>query len=404
MSLGLLHIGDSHDGGATGATIGGDALLIEDGSIAWIGTSDELRSTGADELVDLDGMTIVPGLIDSHVHSTFGDYTPRQNTIGFLESYVHGGTTSVISASEVHVPGRPVSVTGVKALAVAAAQSYADYRPGGMRVHAGAILLEPGLTAADFAEVRAAGVWLAKAGFGAFGTIADYTPVVRAAQEAGIVVMCHTGGGSIAGSKDKIDAEALLQMRPNVAGHVNGGPTALTPEENVRMVTEGGGMGLQLVHAGNLRSAIHLAEQALEHDQFRRIMIATDTPTGTGVIPLGMLRQMAELCSLGPISARQAVTASTGNVADVYGLESGRIRVGAPADLVALDAPLGSAADDAFGALELGDIPAVCLVVTDGAIRLTRSRNTPGGKRAVRVLRDVPAGGHAEASSGLRAH
>jgi len=40
--------------------------------------------------------------------------------VGYLESYLHGGTTTSISASEVHVPGRPSDSEGVKALAVAA--------------------------------------------------------------------------------------------------------------------------------------------------------------------------------------------------------------------------------------------------------------------------------------------
>ena len=56
-------------------------------------------------VIDADGMTAIPGLINSHVHITFGDYTPRQRTVGYLESYLHGGTTTAISASEVHVPG-----------------------------------------------------------------------------------------------------------------------------------------------------------------------------------------------------------------------------------------------------------------------------------------------------------
>ena len=123
-----------------------------------------------DVAIDAGGMMAMPGLIDSHVHITFGDYTPRQKTVGFLESYVHGGVTTCISASEVHVPGRPRDPAGVKALAIAARKSFEHYRPGGMRVHAGSIILEPGLTDADFAELASQGVWLAKAGFGAFAT------------------------------------------------------------------------------------------------------------------------------------------------------------------------------------------------------------------------------------------
>src|SRR4029077_17781252 len=125
---------------------------------------------GADVVIDAGGMTAIPGLIDSHVHVTFGDYTPRQRTVGFLESYVHGGVTTAISASEVHVPGRPRDPEGVKALALAAHTCFENAGPGGRRVHAGSVILEPGLNQSDFAELKSKGVWLAKAGFGAFAS------------------------------------------------------------------------------------------------------------------------------------------------------------------------------------------------------------------------------------------
>lgn len=388
MSIAVINIGNSHDGGIEGNPIPGDALTVRNGSIEWIGASSEVSLDDYDQVLDARGATVIPGLIDSHSHTTFGDYTPRQNTIGFLESYVHGGTTSVISASEVHVPGRPVSIAGVKALAIAAAQSYREYRPGGMRVHAGSVILEPGLTVRDFQEVRENGVWLAKAGFGAFSAPKEYAEVVRNAQEAGVIVMCHTGGGSIPGSMSKIDADALLTIRPNVAGHVNGGPTALTWEENTIMVEQAPDIALQLVHAGNLKSAIDISEKALAADQFHRVLIATDTPTGTGVIPLGMIRQMAEMVSLGPLTPQQAISAATGSVADVYKIEkSGKLQVGYDADFVIIDAPLGSSEDDAFSALTKGDLPAVAVVVTDGVIRLTKSRNTPGPIREVGLVK-----------------
>lgn len=385
MSLALINIGDSHDGGPNGSVINGDAITVVDGVIESICSSHDVSPGDYETVIDVAGATVTPGFIDSHVHTTFGDYTPRQQTIGFLESYLHGGTTRVISASEVHVPGRPTSVIGVKSLAIAAAQSYEHYRPSGMKVHAGSVILEPGLTSADFVELKENGVWLAKAGFGAFASPMDYVPIVKAARQAGITVMCHTGGGSIPGSLNKIDVDALLAMQPDVAGHVNGGPTALSAEENARIVEEGGDIALQLVHAGNLRSAIDIAEKALAHGSFHRLMIATDTPTGTGVIPLGMLRQMAELASLGPLTGRQAMSASTGNVAVRYGLDAGVLAVGAPADFAILDAPLGSTAPDAFSALEQGDLPAVAMVVTDGVLRFTKSRNTPGPIRPVSI-------------------
>lgn len=386
MSSAVINIGPSHDGSLQGTELTGDALVCDAGRITWIGASDEVDPAEHEHVVDAAGATVVPGLVDSHVHTTFGDYTPRQQTVGFLESYVHGGTTRVLSASEVHVPGRPADAVGVKALAIAAARCFEYYRPGGMAVHGGSVVLEPTLTADDFAELRAAGVRMAKGGFGAFATAMDYVPVVADAKRAGLTVMCHTGGGSIPGSQTKIGADVLLAMRPHVAGHVNGGPTSLTQEENARIVEEGRDIALQLVQAGNLRSAIDIAERSLAIDDLHRVLIATDTPTGTGVIPLGMLRTMAELVSLGPLTPRQAVTAATGNVTATYEIDGGRLAVGEVADIVVLDAPTGCTAPDAFGALALGDIPAVACVVTDGLVRLSRSRNTPPPVRPVSVV------------------
>lgn len=383
MSLAIINIGDSHDGSLDGKELQGDALTCVDGVINWIGDSSDVNPDEHHSILDVRGGTVVPGLIDSHVHTTFGDYTPRQQTVGFLESYLHGGTTRVLSASEVHVPGRPTDVAGVKALAIAAHKCFENYRPSGMKVHGGAVILEPGLTPADFAQLRAEGVHMAKAGFGAFDDARGYIPVVRDARQAGITVMCHSGGGSIPGSKAKIDAELLLEMRPNVAGHINGGPTSLSADENRAIVDEGDDIALQLVHAGNLRSAIDIAERALQRGALSRLLLATDTPTGTGVIPLGMLRIMAELISLGPLTARQAITAATGNVSRTYGVPGGYLAVGQAADVLVIDAPLGSSAVTAFTALERGDLPAVAAVVTDGVIRLTKSRNTPPAQKPI---------------------
>src|ERR1043166_4052465 len=111
VNLGQIVSGDWHAPFAVG-----DAILIEGERIVAVGTAPAAAVEAADVVIDAGGMTAIPGLIDSHVHVTFGDYTPRQRTVGFLESYVHGGVTTSISASEVHVPGRPRDPEGVKAL------------------------------------------------------------------------------------------------------------------------------------------------------------------------------------------------------------------------------------------------------------------------------------------------
>jgi len=390
VSLAVVNIGDSHRGSLDGAPIPGDAVVCEDGAIAWIGRSGDVARGDVRTLVDAGGAALVPGFIDSHVHLAFGDYTPRQRTVGFLESYLHGGVTTAISASEVHVPGRPTDVAGVMALAVAAQRAYQDYRPGGVRAYGGSVILEPGLEERHFRELREAGVWLAKAGFGSFTRAEDYVATVRAARQAGLKVMCHCGGASIGGTLEVIDAELLLAMRPDVLGHVNGGPTSLSPEDGERLVREATESALQLVHAGNLRSAIHLAGLAIATGQESRLLIASDTPTGTGVIPLAILRSMAELVSLGPLSPAVALAAATGNVSQTYGLAEGILDVGRPADLLLIDAPVGSQAADWRAALAVGDLPAVGLAVTAGKIRFTRSRNTPPPRSRIEVS---PSGG-----------
>src|SRR5215510_14952114 len=86
-------------------------------------------------VIDAAGTTVMPGLIDSHCHPVFGDFTPRQRTVDFIESGLHGGVTSMISAGEVHLPGRPRDIVGLKALAIVAARAYSNARPAGVKVH-----------------------------------------------------------------------------------------------------------------------------------------------------------------------------------------------------------------------------------------------------------------------------
>ncbi|HEV3015342.1 MAG TPA: Enamidase, partial [Actinomycetota bacterium] len=95
-------------------------LRVEAGRVVSVGAG----PADADVVVDAAGAVAVPGLVDTHCHVVFGDYTPRQHAVGFLESYLHGGVTQVMSASEVHLPGRPRDRAGVKALAVAAQRAW----------------------------------------------------------------------------------------------------------------------------------------------------------------------------------------------------------------------------------------------------------------------------------------
>ena len=365
----------------------GDAILMQDGRILLAGHVPDSELSSCDVVIDADGTIAIPGLIDSQVHNTFGDYTPRQKTVGFLESYLHGGVTTAISASEVHVPGRPKDPAGVKALAVAAMKCFEHYRPGGMRVWAGAIIIEPGLVESDFAEVAKQGVWLAKAGFGGVRTPFDYAPMIAWAKKHGMTTLVHTGGSSIPGSAG-ILAEHLIAMQPDVSFHTNGGPVAMPDEDYPRLVHESD-MALQVCTAGNLRTTLLLGRMMHTPELFDRFLIATDTPTGSGIMPLGMMYTITHLASLGDMPPEAAIAAATGNNARVYGRNSGFIAPGKDADIVLIDACVGGSKNDALSAIANGDIAAVAAVITDGVPRFVgRSRNTPAAMKSVRILQN----------------
>ena len=364
--------------------VDGDTIVMDNGVIEVVGTASGEAVSTCDVVIDADGATAVPGFIDSQVHNTFGDYTPRQKTVGFLESYVHGGTTTGISASEVHVTGRPKDPEGVKALAVAALKCFESYRPGGMRFWAGSVILEPGLVEDDFKELSDKGVWLAKAGFGAVDTPYDYAPMVGWARKHGMVTTVHTGGASIPGSSG-IWADHLLKMQPHVSFHVNGGPAAMPDEDFPRLVNESD-IALQVCTAGNLRTLLMTADLLRKADQFDRLLIATDTPTGSGIMPLGIMYTITHLASLTDLPVEHAIAAATGNNAKVYDLNCGLLRVGNDADVLLLDACVGSSKNTALDGLRNGDIVAVGAAITDGIPRFVgKSRNTPAPNRNIRV-------------------
>lgn len=376
-NIGLLVSGD-----IAAPRLDADSILIRDGKIDVIGRGLE---DDADTVVDARGTTVMPGLIDSHVHPVFGDFTPRQRTVDFIESMLHGGVTTAISAGEVHFPGRPKDIVGLKALAIVAAKAYANLRPGGVKVHAGAPILELGMTESDFAEMAAAGVTLVgEIGLGSVRTGKDAAPMVRWAKAHGMTVTIHTGGPSIAGSSP-IDADVVLETRPHVVGHINGGTTSMTTAEIDRLVATD--MALEIVQCGNMKTALHTLRAATDAGATDRIILGNDAPSGTGVIPLGILRTLSLLVGLGGMDPAHAIACATGNTARIYKLPVGVIAAGRAADLVVCDAPTGSAGRDALGALAAGDLPGISMMLVDGRILTGRSRNTPPAARAAEVVK-----------------
>lgn len=376
--LAITNIGTLVSGDLGIGILDADSVICENGIIVHIGRG--LDISNADVVVDIQGTTVIPGLIDSHCHVVLGDYTPRQKQVDFLDSYVHGGITSVVSAGEgIHAPGQPRDPVAARALAIVASKCFENFRPNGMKIRAGCVLLQPGLTEADFAEMVRHGVRHAKYGFGGYTDPRDGEPDVRNAQKYGLCVMAHSGGISVPGSTP-IFHDILLYVKPDVCGHVNGGTTSLDDDGVARLIYESN-MALQIVQAGNLRSALHILKLARQANALARICLGSDTPTGTGVMPMGVIKTICELASLGELRPEEAIALATGNNARIFRLITGTIDLNQPADLVVCDAPDGSKARDALGAIARGDIPGISCVIIDGQVRVRQSRNTPLANR-----------------------
>ena len=372
----LKNIGTLVSGNIEKPLLQADAIWIEEGVIKKVGSLKDMDQKAAQVVVDCAGTTVSPGLIDSHVHPVLGDFTPRQKQLDFLDSELHGGITTAVSAGEVHLPGRPKDPVGAKVLAILAAKSFAAFRPGGMKVLGGALILEKGLAEKDFEECAKEGVRIVgEIGLGSVKAPEDAAPLVKWAKKNGMVVMMHTGGTSIPGSST-VGLEQVLGADPDIVCHINGGPTAVSMGEAEKLITQTS-MAIELVHCGNMKAAVEIGGFLTKHNALQRGIIGNDAPSGTGVVPLGVLRVLSLLAGMTPIKPEQALCMATGNTARIHKLNRGVIAEGKEADLVVMDAPMGSVGKDALSSLAAGDVPAVSMVLVDGKIVVNISRNTP---------------------------
>jgi enamidase len=284
------------------------------------------------------------------------------------------------------VPGRPHDPAGVKALSILACKSFQNARPAGVKVVAGTLVLESGLQEADFREVAAAGVKAVKF----IEAITDRAEAVRFsrwAKQFGLKVLIHCGGTSLP-DVPTTDAKTILEIEPDVLAHLNGGPTALSFKDIDLLIRQTPWV-IDIVRFGNPKALRLMIETILEIGALDRVVLGTDSPTGNGMEPLGMLHLITFLAACTELRAEQALCMATGNTARVYGLPTGAISPGRAADLVLLDAPLGSCAKNALEAFALGDSPAVAMVMVEGEIVVPRSRNTVPPQKSYRVRKQT---------------
>jgi len=380
-NIGLLLSGDIEK-----PILDADTIIAIDCRIASVGREKDIDTAGATLTIDAKGTTLTPGLIDSHVHPVAGDWTPRQNQLGWIDSCMHGGVTTMISAGEVHTPGRPKDIVGLKAMAITAQRAFTAFRPGGVRVHAGAPVIEHGMVEEDFKELAAAGVTiLGEIGLGSVKDGKTGRQMVSWARKYGIQSTIHTGGPSIPGSS-LIDKDMVLETDADVIGHINGGHTAL-PDDQIVSLCERSERALEIVHNGNERAALLTVRTAKELNKLHKVILGTDAPAGSGVQPLGIVRMISMLSSLGEIPAEIAVCFATGNTSKMRKLDCGLIATGYAANFVMMDKAQHSAGKTLLDSIRLGDLPGIGMVIIDGGVAAQRSRNTPPATTVPEVVR-----------------
>ena len=198
----------------------------------------------------------------------------------------------------------------------------------------------------------------------------------------------HTGGVSRSGASRVCGFETLSWLQPDIAAHVSGGPIPMS-DADLNDLIDDTEFALEVCSSGNYRSTLLAVRRLAALGRLDRLVLGTDTPGGTGIIPRGMLRNvlfLAAVCELGP---GEAVAVATGNTAKAHGLDEGILRPGAPADLVIAGPVEGSAGSTLSDAIAHGDLPGISYVFIDGVpVVRGRSGQTPPSAVPARVVSD----------------
>ncbi|MBF7144312.1 amidohydrolase family protein [Pseudomonas sp. hsmgli-8] len=375
--ISIIHnIGTFLTGDLQTPIIEANTIVCTNGVISYIGQSEDIDFSQANLVINAKKTTIMPGLIDNHTHPTLGEFSPRSGNHNWIWHSLQGGVTTMISAGEVHVPGLPTDKVGTIAMAIATQRSFSRARPSGVKMEAGAPLLVEDFMEEDFSLMSIHGIrQLGEVGIGPVKSARKAAELVKLSRKHGITSITHTGGPSISTSK-KMGANEILEIAPDIIGHINGGYTALAPRE-IRCLCEGCLGALEIVHNGNEFAAVTTLNYARELNQLDRIVIGTDSPAGSGIPALGMLRTVALLSSFGGVPSEKVICFATGNTAHVRKLNRGILAVGKEADILIACAPLGGAEPNVLGSLNNGDIPSITAILIDGRLIIRQSKNSP---------------------------
>jgi len=365
----------------------GDTIVVRDGKIAAIGNEKDLDCSGIETVVDTDGQIVCPGFIDCHIHNTLDDYAPQRGAVGCYSDALFSGTTSMVSEGE-QGPGWPRfydDPIGCKAAAILSKRVFDHFRPGGaLKFHGGALVLVHGLTEQDFKEMADAGVWLiAEIGGGGLSDPKEVEPMLEWARKYNFFYSVHLAPPSIPGSS-WVTSDAILKLKPNKVAHTNGGSTGVEFSHIQRLMDECE-IPLELVVNGNFVNFNKIIRHMNSKNMLHRLVMGSDSPTGQSSMPGAINRCIVKASSLNEIPAWKAIAMATGNSAEIYHLNTGKVEVGREADLQVIDCPPGSCGKDALQAIENGDPFGNSMVIVDGRIIAYRGHDSRPTARFCKV-------------------
>ena len=341
-----------------GRAIENGAFIVDNGRFTWVGPAGEAKITAGAARVDLTGKTVIPALIDTHVHLR----ADRAALIEDLERRAYYGVGAAMSLGQ-DVGTVPLQIRG-------------ETLPNAVRFRSagrGITAPEPGRTEIPFwitseeqarkavqelaaAKVDIVKIWVDdRDGKYTKLTPALYGAVIDEAHRRGLRVTAHIftledGKGLLRagldafahGVRDKdIDDEfaAMMKQRPNVVLVPNlpdrGVATDLSwlrdsiPAGELQKLQAAATdrPAVQPAFAIQARNLARLAKQGV------RIAVGTD-----GNTPWGMHLEMADMVAAGMTPA-QVLVAATRNGADLLLLkDAGTVDAGKSADFVVLDA------------------------------------------------------------------
>ena len=380
-------------GGDTSAPIDDAAFIVEDGRIVQMGTRHAVQAPRGATRVDLAGKTVMPTLVDAHVHPgyrkgltfTSANYT-RDNLLDILDRFTYAGVAAILEAGtgrgdlpfQLQAESRP----GARFLTAGRGFAMPDAGPGvpmrdsayGVTTDADARAKVRELAARKPALIK---IWVDDRN----GTVEKLRPdlyraIIDEAHRHGLRVMAHIArlddakdllragvDGFAHAVRDRdIDEEfiAMLRDRPNVfflvtlwgeRNAIYDGPPPWIDEPIVRDMLASG--QIRELREAFSSAAASPARPRAKEDAERllrnvaalqragvKVGLGTDTGgvTGGGYFGIGSQVELELLVKAG-LTPLDAIRAGTRTSADVLRLDRlGRVAVGADADFIVVDA------------------------------------------------------------------